>query len=343
MSEARRAAAKRRLLALIFLGVSAILLLFADRVLTFLWTPPHPLAVPRRIEIPEGASLRRAADLLHQEGLLTNDAFFVLLGRWTRRDRIIMPGEYALHARMLPMEILDRLVKGQVIEYEVAIPEGTTAEQIARLLDEKRVVDGRRFLALVRDPALIRAVGVEAETLEGYLFPETYRVTKRMGAEGIIRAMVAAFHRVYAPALDERSRELGLTRHQVVTMASMIEKETSLETERPLVAAVFHNRLRIGMPLQSDPTVIYALPRFTGTLRRTDLAVDSPYNTYRQRGLPPGPIANPGRAALMAVLFPARTTALYFVSKNDGSHAFSATLQQHNRAVARYQRRAIQQ
>ena len=194
-----------RLWLLLFLGVSASLLLFADRAITFLWTPPSPLAVPHRVEIPEGASLRAAAALLQREGLLTNDAMFVLLGRWTRRDRIIMPGEYALHTRMLPMEILDLLVKGRVIEYEVVIPEGLTTEQIGRMLEEKRLVAGQRFLTLTRDPGLIRAVGVEAETLEGYLFPSTYHFTKRMGAEGIIRALVAAFHRAYTPALDRKS------------------------------------------------------------------------------------------------------------------------------------------
>ncbi len=338
-----RGARGERLLLLIFAVVSVSLLLFGSHVITFLWSPPSPIAAPRRIEIPEGATMRRAAEILHREGLVTNDALFVLLGRWTRTHRSIMPGEYALHTRMLPMEILDRLIKGQVIEYDVTIPEGATAEQISRLLEEQRLVAGQRFLALVRDPQFARALGVEADGLEGYLLPDTYRFTKRMGTEGIIRILVGAFGRVYTPALDQRTRELGLTRHQVVTMASMVEKETGLERERPLIAAVFHNRLRIGMPLQSDPTVIYALPRFTGTLRRADLAVDSPYNTYRQRGLPPGPIANPGRASLLAVLDPAQTPALYFVSKNDGSHAFSRTLGQHNRAVARYQRRARRQ
>lgn len=332
-----------RILLVIFVVVSVSLLLFVSHVIAFLWSSPSPLAAPRRIEIPDGATMRRAAEILQREGLVTNDALFVLLGRWTRTHRNIMPGEYALNTRMLPMEILDRLLKGQVIEYDVAIPEGTTAEQISRLLEEQHLVDGPRFLALVRNPQFARALGIEADGLEGYLFPDTYRLTKRMGTEGIIRIMVGAFDRVYTPALDQRARDLGLTRHQVVTMASMIEKESGLDAERPLVSSAFHNRLRIGMPLQSDPTVIYALPRFTGPLRRTDLAIDSPYNTYRNRGLPPGPIASPGRASILAALEPARSPFLYFVSKNDGSHTFSVTLEQHNRAVARYRQRAIRQ
>jgi UPF0755 protein len=184
---------------------------------------------------------------------------------------------------------------------------------------------------------MIKTVGVEANSLEGYLFPDTYRLDKTMPEEAIIKKMVSRFWEIFNVDLQNRSRELGFSYHQVVTLASIIEKETGAEEERRLISAVFHNRLKRKELLQSDPTVIYAVKDFDGNLTREDLKLDSRYNTYRYAGLPPGPIANPGRASLIAALHPAEVDYLYFVSKNDRTHEFSSDLKQHNAAVRKYQ------
>jgi UPF0755 protein len=189
----------------------------------------------------------------------------------------------------------------------------------------------------VEDPGLINRFGINAPSMEGYLFPETYFFPKHLGGEEIIQTMVSRFEKTFPLEWRERAKTLNLTEHEVVTLASIIEKETGKGDERNLISAVFHNRIKRGMPLQSDPTVIYALPNFNGNLTRKHLSYLSPYNTYRVRGRPPGPIANPGTQSIEAALYPADVNYFYFVSKNDGSHYFSKTLGEHNRAVQLYQ------
>jgi hypothetical protein len=196
------------------------------------------------------------------------------------------------------------------------------------------------FVAAARDPSPIKTIDPAAPDLEGYLFPKSYLLPRRTDASRLVRTMTARFEQVFTPAVRQAAEGRGLTVRQVVTLASIVEKEAARPEERPIVAAVYENRLRIGMPLQCDPTVIYALERsgkYTGNLRREDLAFDSPYNTYRYPGLPPGPIASPGRASLEAAVHPAQVDFLYFVSRNDGSHEFARTLEEHNRNVQKWQ------
>lgn len=301
-------------------------------------TPAGEPSQRQVVEIPNGTSFRSIVTRLHKENLITHEWFFTLLARVTGQDRKIMPGEYEIHAGMRPTEILSRMVEGRVYYHSVTIPEGYTVAQIADLLAEKNLTDTTEFLRLTSDAELIHSLELDVPTLEGYLFPDTYFFTRPTPPETIIRTLVHHLKETFSPELQERAAEIDMTMREVLTLASVIEKETGLSKERPLVSGVFHNRLRRNIPLQSDPTVIYALEGFDGDLRKRDLVVNSPYNTYRVLGLPPGPIANPGEASIRAALFPTPTDFVYFVSRNDGSHQFSSTLAEHNQAVEKYQR-----
>ncbi|MDT7041087.1 endolytic transglycosylase MltG [Candidatus Nitronereus thalassa] len=289
------------------------------------------------LEIPQGASLSHVSSLLYQRQLIKSDWAFSWMGRVLGADRNIIPGEYEFHGGMAPADVLNKITKGEVVRYAVTIPEGYSIEQIAGILQAKGLADQDRFIALTKDRDFLSRLNFQVEDLEGYLFPDTYHFTRQMPPESIIQAMVTRFKQSWTEQLQARAAELGMSVHQIMTLASVIEKETGLSQERGLISGVFHNRLRKKIPLQSDPTVIYALAQFDGDLRKKDLTVDSPYNTYRFRGLPPGPIANPGEASIKAALYPVPTNYLYFVSRNDGSHQFSATLDEHNIAVKKFQ------
>jgi UPF0755 protein len=296
----------------------------------------------RVIDVPEGTSFRQIAALLEKEHLIRNRWGFLLLGKVTFSARRIIPGEYALSAAMRPGEILGKLRSGQVVLHPVTIPEGFTIAEIADLLELRNVSDGKEFVALTHDrDFILTAFKLELPNLEGYLFPDTYHLPRRTKAKDVIAMLVEAMWKALTPELRTRAKDINMTVHQVLTLASVIEKETGADAERELVSSVFHNRLRKGIPLQSDPTVIYGLTLFDGNLKKRDLEKVSPYNTYRVAGLPPGPIANPGIRSIHAALYPAPTTYLYFVSRNNGTHQFSSTLAEHNKAVATYQRQAV--
>ncbi len=301
--------------------------------------PRQATEVHHVVDVPEGASFKEVAHLLAKKDLIVSPFWFRLLGKVQDAERKIQPGEYDLHTAMRPAEILNALVKGRVIQYSVTIPEGLTAQQIGRLLEEAGIAKQADMARLATDPAFVKSLGIEARTLEGYLFPETYHFPRRTKPEDVLRAMVHRFKEAYTPDLQARAAALKMTEGEVLILASIIEKETARDAERPLVSAVFHNRLAQGRPLQSDPTVIYGIPNFEGTLKRAHLAKKTPFNTYVNRGLPPWPIANPGLKSIQAAVNPAPVKYLYFVSKNDGSHHFSVTLAEHNRAVERYQKR----
>ena len=299
-------------------------------------TPP-PL---QTVEIPDGSTFRQVAALLEKEHLIPSRLGFLLLGRLTLADRRIIPGEYALHGGMAPREILAKLIAGQVVLHPVTIPEGYTVAQIAALLEEKGLTNAKDFLARAQDREFIlSALRLDLPNLEGYLFPDTYHFSRHAKAKEMITTMIDRLWQTFTPEWRGRAQDIHMTVHQVLTLASVIEKETGADAERELIASVFHNRLRKNIPLQSDPTVIYGMTSFDGNLRRRDLETTTPYNTYRVAGLPPGPIANPGAHSIRATLYPASTTYLYFVSKNNGTHQFSSTLAEHNLAVDRYQRR----
>jgi UPF0755 protein len=292
------------------------------------------------VDIPDGSTFRQVAALVERERLIPSRLGFLLLGRLTLADRRILPGEYALHGGMAPREILAKLLAGQVVLHPVTIPEGFTVAQIAALLEERGLTNAKEFLALAQDREFIlSALQLDVPNLEGYLFPDTYHFSRHARAKEMITTMMDRFWQTFTPEWRVRAQDIRMTVHQVLTLASVIEKETGADGERELIASVFHNRLLKRIPLQSDPTVIYGMTSFDGNLRRRDLEKTTPYNTYRVAGLPPGPIANPGAHSIRATLYPASTTYLYFVSKNNGTHQFSSTLTEHNLAVDRYQRR----
>jgi UPF0755 protein len=296
-------------------------------------------AEPLLFEVPRGASLQTIAERLEVAGLVRNADAVGILARYRGLENTLQAGEYRLSPASTPDEILDALATGRVATYEVAVPEGFTAAKIAERLEAADLGNAEEFLAWVRDPASTGAHGVEGTSLEGYLFPETYRLPRGFGPRETAAVFVDQFLEVWRE-LEPRARERNLSMNEVVTLASIVEKETGIPEERALIAAVFLNRLKRGMRLETDPTVIYGIPDFDGNLRRSDLEdPDNPYNTYHIAGLPPGPIASPGRDALLAVVEPADVDYLYFVSRNDGTHHFSRTYREHLRAVGEFQTR----
>ncbi|HXV69590.1 MAG TPA: endolytic transglycosylase MltG [Nitrospira sp.] len=297
----------------------------------------HP--TPQIVTIPEGATFQQVAGLLEREQLIKSRSAFVLFGKTQEADRKIHPGEYELHAAMPPVEILSKLIAGRVVLHSVTIPEGYTISQIADVLAEHRITERAEFIRLTSDKSFLKTLGISADSLEGYLYPDTYRFARPTAGKEVIKAMVDQLGQVMTAEWQARAKDLNLTVHEVLTLASVIEKETGAGDERPHISSVFHNRLKKKIPLQSDPTVIYGLPNFDGNLHKRDLSHPSPYNTYRWAGLPPGPIASPGADSIRAALYPVTSSYLYFVSKNDGTHQFSATLVEHNKAVERYQKR----
>ena len=289
------------------------------------------------VYIKSGFSTREIADLLKQKGLLKHKSYFLLLSKIFSVDEQLKAGEYLFTKKMNIMDILERLKKGMVLTHPVVIPEGYNVWQIAETLEGKEIVSSFSFLKGSNDKALCSQVNIETESVEGYLFPDTYFLAKDMNPRQIILLMVNRFHEMLPKNAKRLAKARNMSLHEIVILASLIEKETSDKKEMPTIAAVFYNRLRKGMPLQCDPTVLYALGKVRKRLTRKDLGIDSPYNTYRYRGLPPGPIANPGRAAIKAALRPNEFDYLYFVSQNNGTHYFSKTLSEHNSAVFKYQ------
>jgi len=301
--------------------------------------PAAAEATPELFVVESGDSLARIATRLEAAGLVRDARAIEWLARLRGLAGSLHAGEYALSAAARPGEILDQIASGRVITYAVSVPEGFTAALIGARLEEAGLAAAGEFEAVANDAAFAAELGLPAERLEGYLFPETYHLPRGQSPRAIARAMVEQFRRVWRE-LAPRAEERGLGMHEVVTLASIVEKETGAEEERPLIASVFANRLARGMRLESDPTTIYGIPGFDGNLRRRDLEdEENPYNTYRIPALPPGPIASPGRQALSAVVEPAESDYLYFVSRNDGTHVFSRSYREHVNAVNRFQRR----
>jgi len=289
------------------------------------------------LQIKPGTSFTRLAYEFEHAGVIDDARRFILLARWKQVAAQVHAGEYLFKEAATPEEILDRLVTGDVRKLQLTIPEGFSLVEIAARVEAAGIGQASDFLALAADQQLLTQLEISADTFEGYLFPETYTYTSDTTLAGLLTAMVEQFKQQVTPEMLAAARERGLNRHQWVTLASIIQKEAGNDGEMPLIAAVFHNRLRLGIPLQADPTVIYGIKDFDGNLTRRHLLLATPYNTYRRRGLPPGPIASPGRSALQAAAEPADVKYLYFVSKGDGSHVFNATLKEHNRDVRRYQ------
>lgn len=292
------------------------------------------------VELPIGTSVAGIATRLAAAGVVPDPWTFRIAARLSGADRRLQAGEYRFVDAASPDDVVARLTRGDVYTHPITFPEGLTIKEMAALYEQGGLGAATDFERAGLDGSLVGDLDPEARTLEGYLFPDTYPLPRRDSAERVVAAMVSRFKAAFDMNLRARGSAAGLSVRDVVTLASLIEKETASADERPLVSAVYRNRLKLGMPLQCDPTVIYALMRagrWHGNLTRADLQVESPYNTYRHPGLPPGPIASPGRASLEAAVSPADVPYLYFVSRNDGTHAFAATLKDHSRNVREWQ------
>ncbi|NPV05457.1 MAG: endolytic transglycosylase MltG [Syntrophaceae bacterium] len=289
------------------------------------------------VYIPRGTPFGQVVTLLEQNGLVRSRLFFRALGYLYNAPRQVKAGEYEFTRAMTPGEILRKLVNGDYKKHAVTVPEGFTVRKIAARLAAEGLVEEKEFLRLAGDKRLLAELNIPGASAEGFLFPETYIFHRGVEAEQIIRQMAGQFWARVPKEWIAKAEAQGFSLLQWVTLASIIEKETGLKSEMPLVAAVFRNRLQKRMPLQSDPTVIYGIEDFDGNLTRRHLERQNPYNSYLNRGLPPGPICSPGMDALQAALNPAPVKYLYFVSRNDGSHHFSETLPEHSRAVRKYQ------
>lgn len=301
--------------------------------------PAETAGLERLFTVSPGQGLKKTARALTEEGLVSDALRFTILARLDKKDKRLKAGEYFFSSTMTPAEILDRMVEGRVHLYRLTIPEGYNRVQIAAAVAAAGLESEKDFLDAASDPETARSLGIEADTLEGYLFPDTYYFPRGLDSATIIATMVKQFKAAFQPAWEEKARAMGMTVHEVVTLASIIEKETGSPEERPLISSVFHNRLKKGMRLETDPTVIYGIPNFDGNIKRRHLETYTPYNTYKIKGLPPGPIASPGALAMEAALYPARTDYLFFVSRKDGTHQFSTTIKAHNAAVRKYQLR----
>lgn len=333
---------KKFLVAIVALGLLTLGLTGLLYVLTkqFLFEGPEKLGREVVYEVRLGQSFPSIAQDLRKLGVIKNADAFLLYGRFSRQIPNVKVGEYALNTAMTPTQVMKVITSGHSVLRSITIPEGYSVFEIAELLEMKGYANRGEVLKLVFDKSFVKKVlGAERSSLEGYLFPETYSFTKYMGAEKILTEMVQTFKvnfdRVPKPY------PMGWSEYQVVTMASIIEKETGAPHERQLISSVFHNRLKKNMRLQTDPTIIYAKGLRDGKIqidiKKTDLSWDHPYNTYMKSGLPPGPISNPGFEALKAAVNPAITDFLFFVSQNDGTHIFSESYEKHNQAVRRFQ------
>jgi UPF0755 protein len=292
------------------------------------------------VEIPQGAGSADIRRRLVDAGIVSDDVTLRVALWWSGRSRALQAGEYRFDQPMTALAVIDKIASGDVYTQWLTFPEGLTIAEMAKVFESRGFGPARNFVKAASDASLVKDLDAKAGDLEGYLFPETYPLPRRADASRVVGMMVDRFKSTYDESLRARAEAQKMTTRQVVTLASLIEKETARAEERPLVAAVYRNRLKIGMGMQADPTVVYALMKagkYDGNIRREDLSFNSPYNTYRYPGLPPGPIASPGRASLEAALAPADVPYLYFVSRNDGSHVFATTLTEHNANVYKYQ------
>ena len=300
-------------------------------------TPAGTGSVEKTVMVRSGQGVKSLSIMLYEQGLILHPLKFRLFARIKGYDKHIKAGEYLFSNAMTPEKMLQIMVEGKVVLHRLTIPEGYNLTQIAQAVQAAGFGTEADFFKTATDPEFVHSLGIDAQTFEGYLFPDTYFFAIDTTPKDIIRAMIKRFREVFTPKWKDRAKALGMTIHQVITLASIIEKETGIAKERPIISSVFHNRLKKKMRLESDPTVIYGITDYNGNITRKDLESPTPYNTYTMRGLPPGPISNCGVKSIEAALYPANTKYLYFVSKRDGTHYFSTNFKEHERAVRKYQ------
>lgn len=317
--------------------VATALLVIAIHFYIALFVPASREKAWKEVQVTEGMSFKAIAAKLQQEGIIRYRGYFEIIGRLQGISRKVRVGFYGLGAHQSLWDVLDTLRNGRVIEYQVVIPEGYNLFQIGYTLAQTPLLDDpNRFINLVTNKEFAATLGVGTGSLEGYLFPDTYYLPKGITLPDIARRMVQRYRSVYTKDYQQQADKIGFTEHQVLTLASIVEKEAKVSSERKLVAAVYHNRLKKGMKLQADPTAVYGKRAWITKVTAEDLKRRTPYNTYLHKGLPPGPIANPGQGAILATLYPEKTDHLFFVAQGDGSHFFSSDFNDHEKAIGRY-------
>lgn len=300
-----------------------------------LYVPPGSGKIVYDCSFPPGSGIKKLAAELKSAGIIRSSWHFILVARLRGESRRLKAGDYRLTDAMDPEAILHKIVTGDVDYRRFVLPEGYSIFQAADLLEQNGYFPKDEFLEKCRDKALLDRLGIHAGSVEGYLYPATYNLQRNETPEQLIEEMVGQFNKVYGK-LEGEAGKIGLSRSEIITLASIIEKEAVSPDEKPLIASVFYNRLKLGMPLQSDPTAVYSVRAFAGKVTKADIERHTPYNTYVIPRLPPGPIGNPGADSIRAAIFPAQTDYLYFVARKDGTHQFSASIDEHNRAVAKY-------
>jgi len=320
----------------VMLFFAVVILLFCVLLVNYSNTSIDKKNITFVVDIPTGSSFLKVTEILNQAGLIKSRFFFYNLAIIKNARRSIRAGEYEFNTSLTPSAMIDKLLRGEIKNYRVVIPEDLSLREIAARLDEFKLIDKKDFFELASDEDFLESLNIKADSIEGYLFPETYFFDRSMSTRQIMKMMVSQFWKKVTPEMIKRAGELKLDIHKLVTFASLIGKESGDDSEKPMISAVFHNRIRKKMRLQSDPTAVYDLEDYNGKVLRSHLRRNSPYNTYIIKGLPPGPIANPGVASLKAVLYPASVKHLYFVSKKDGTHYFSTSFDEHIQAINRY-------
>jgi UPF0755 protein len=301
--------------------------------------PANPAATaPILFDAAQSKSFRDISSELQTAGIIRSALALRVRARLQGKDTQIKAGEYELSPSMAPRDILDKLVRGDMFHRRVTIREGMNLADIAEAIDKSGIVSKLAFEQTLANPELLQSEGLTTRSFEGYLFPDTYEFPRGTPTDQIVRAMHAQLEKQWQPEWTQRVQIMEMSKHDILTLASIIEKESGNFDEQPVISSVFHNRLKKGMRLQADPTVIYGIKDFNGNITKRDLMTLTPYNTYMVDGLPPGPIANPGLSAIKAALYPTDTNFLYFVGNGQGKHIFSETLEKHNEAVNRYQR-----
>jgi UPF0755 protein len=317
--------------------IATAALLFLIHFYIALFVPPSNEKAWKEVQVTDGMSFKAIAGELKKEGIIRYSGYFEIIGRLQGISRKVRVGYYGLNTNMSLWEVLDHLRKGRIIEYEVVIPEGYNVYQIGWTLSGTPLIsEPHEFIDLVKNKTYVHSLGIEADTLEGYLFPDTYYLPKGIKLEDIPKKMVQRYKAVFTDGKRNRAKELGFTEQQIITLASIVEKEAKVDSERKLIAAVYYNRLKQGMKLQADPTAVYGTKAWITKVTKADLKRRSPYNTYLHKGLPPGPIANPGEGAILATLYPENVDYLFFVAQGDGSHFFSKDFGSHEKAIGRY-------
>lgn len=291
------------------------------------------------IEIPRGYTFRQAVYILYDEKLIRDKNIFLLAGRLTGADRKIRAGFYSIWSSMSPYDIFKIIRKGQIIEYEIKILEGDSLLEVSGQFEKNGIIKKEEFMKLAHDPDFLASYKIESKSIEGYIFPDTYRIPKGVSPKEALGSMIDKMREKFSFEILARMEKMGMTENEALTLASIIEKEAVVDSERSLISAVYHNRLKKKMQLQADPTSIYGIKSSREKITREDLLRKTPYNTYQIKGLPPGPIASPGLKSIMAALYPADVPYIYFVSQDDCIHQFSTTAEDHIKAVKLYRQR----